>query len=284
MGCEGSSRGRQRRSLLLLRVIALAAVFVSAPRAPAKAGALPGSPVRAGRVTVRVAGRAFVVDLVRARLSDVRVRVGLGGGRVGGTEGLAAMATRYGAHAAINGSFFDAYARGPVKKPGQMLIVGGQDVHVGSVGTLIGFTDGGEARMERASRVIAERGSWGVPPKPDPNDDFWNRVDEALGAGPRLVRDGRVALDAAAEGFRSPKILTASAARSAVGVTEDGWILLATTTATVSQLARVMVALHARDAMNLDGGASSGLWVCGKYLRRPGRAVGNALLLLPRAP
>jgi exopolysaccharide biosynthesis protein len=68
-----------------------------------------------------------------------------------------------------------------------------------------------------------------------------------------------------------------------VGVTEDGWLLLATTTATVSQLARVMHALHAKDAMNLDGGASSGLWVRGKYLRRPGRAISNALLILPKS-
>ncbi len=77
-------------------------------------------------------------------------------------------------------------------------------------------------------------------------------------------------------------MLTASAARSAVGITADGWLLFVTTDATMRQLADVMKALKATQAMNLDGGASSGLWVRGKYLRRPGRHVSNALLVVKR--
>ncbi len=66
-----------------------------------------------------------------------------------------------------------------------------------------------------------------------------------------------------------------------VGVTRDGRLLLATSSGTVRQMADVMKALGAWDAMNLDGGASSGLWVQGRYLTTPGRQIGNALLIVP---
>jgi len=48
------------------------------------------------------------------------------------------------------------------------------------------------------------------------------------------------------------------------------------------QLAQTMKALGCRDAMNLDGGASSGLFHRDTYLTRPGRDIPNALLVLPR--
>ena len=71
--------------------------------------------------------------------------------------------------------------------------------------------------------------------------------------------------------------------RSAVGLTEDGHLLLVTCpSATMQQLGQVMKALGCGDAMNLDGGASSGLWFRGKYVTPPGRDISNALLVLAR--
>ena len=43
-----------------------------------------------------------------------------------------------------------------------------------------------------------------------------------------------------------------------------------------------MKALGCRDAMNLDGGASSGLFFRGAYLTRPGRDISNGLLVMAR--
>src|SRR5205823_14432062 len=80
----------------------------------------------------------------------------------------------------------------------------------------------------------------------------WARVREAIGAGPRLLRGGAVALDPVAEGFSHPKILSLPGSRSMVGVTRDGWLLLVTATGTVRQMADVMRALRAVAAMNLD--------------------------------
>ena len=48
------------------------------------------------------------------------------------------------------------------------------------------------------------------------------------------------------------------------------------------QMADVMKALGAWNAMNLDGGASSGLWARGRYLTTPGRPISNALLVLDK--
>ncbi|MGH2372803.1 MAG: phosphodiester glycosidase family protein [bacterium] len=50
----------------------------------------------------------------------------------------------------------------------------------------------------------------------------------------------------------------------------------------VVDLARLMRVLGAHDAMNLDGGASSGLWVEGRYLTAPGRDVSHALVIVRR--
>ena len=85
----------------------------------------------------------------------------------------------------------------------------------------------------------------------------------------------------AAEGFSDPKILQRAGARSAVGYTADGKLYLITVTAArVSELGAILKALGCEEGMNLDGGASSGLWYRGKYLTNPGRAISNALVIL----
>jgi hypothetical protein len=105
---------------------------------------------------------------------------------------------------------------------------------------------------------------------------------EAIGCGPRLVTDGQITVDPAAEGFRDPKILYASAARSAVGLTRDGWMILATSGGTIREMADVMRGLGASQAMAFDGGASAGLWYRGSYVTAPGRLLNNALLIVPK--
>ena len=113
---------------------------------------------------------------------------------------------------------------------------------------------------------------------------FWGRVNEGLGAGPKLVSGGKVsysAESAKAEGFTEAKILSQSSARSGLAFMKDGNLLMVTcAAATMTQFAQVMQALGALEAMNLDGGASSGLVYEGKYLTKPGRALSNALVVL----
>jgi len=45
----------------------------------------------------------------------------------------------------------------------------------------------------------------------------WSDVVQAVGAGPTLVKDGKISVDPAGEGFTQDKILSLSGARSAIG-------------------------------------------------------------------
>ncbi len=111
----------------------------------------------------------------------------------------------------------------------------------------------------------------------------WETVREAVGAGPRLVTDGRITVDADKEGFVDQKILVSSGQRSAIGIDAKKNILLVTVRgATVVELARVMQLLGCRQAMNLDGGASSALYCNGQMITRPGRDLSNILAFVPR--
>lgn len=107
--------------------------------------------------------------------------------------------------------------------------------------------------------------------------DAW----QAIGGGPRLIVDGHIELDPRAEGFHDPQLFRV-VERSVIGVTRDGrTLILATATGSLHQMARIMRRLGAYEAMNLDGGASSGLWVRGRYMTKPQRMLTNALLVLP---
>lgn len=111
---------------------------------------------------------------------------------------------------------------------------------------------------------------------------FWKTVIEGVGAGPTLVKGGQIVLDAEVEGFKDPKIISASGARSMVGILANGNVVLAISSGTVSQMAIVMKGLGCRDAMNLDGGASSGLYANGRFVRKAGRPLSNVLIFKTR--
>ncbi|TYP72486.1 phosphodiester glycosidase family protein [Paenibacillus methanolicus] len=107
----------------------------------------------------------------------------------------------------------------------------------------------------------------------------WSDVHTAIGAGPRLVKNGQIAVNPTGEGFKDPKILTGGGARSGIAILKNGSVMLATVPgATMKQWALIMKQLGAVQAMNLDGGASSGLMSGGKTVTTPGRALSNALL------
>lgn len=114
------------------------------------------------------------------------------------------------------------------------------------------------------------------------NSSDWEQVEGALGVGPRLVTNGKVTVNLVDEKFTQSNMLTGAGARSAVGVTKDGYMLLVTTSATMRDLGSLMQKIGAVNAMNLDGGASSGLYYKGSYITRTGRQISNALLVIQK--
>jgi hypothetical protein len=126
-------------------------------------------------------------------------------------------------------------------------------------------------------------------------------VGEIVSAGPRLLTAGRVRVRSSAEGFNplsAPWFYSSFVAsrqpRTMAGVRRDGSLLLVTVDGrrpgwsagvTLAEGARVMRALGARDALNLDGGGSTVMAVRGRAVSTPSdpsgeRPVSNAVVVL----
>jgi phosphodiester glycosidase/IPT/TIG domain-containing protein len=68
--------------------------------------------------------------------------------------------------------------------------------------------------------------------------------------------------------------------KGAIGVDATNIYLALVANATVTEAAYALQALGVRDAMNLDGGGTSAMWIGGSYKVGPGRLLPNAILLV----
>lgn len=106
--------------------------------------------------------------------------------------------------------------------------------------------------------------------------EAFNQFPNLIGAGPLLVKDGKKVLDAATERFLPP-FDTRGAIRSAIATTNlPGQVILTTihgtptgTLPSLSQTAEILQKIGAINALNLDGGSSTTLYLGGKVLNRP---------------
>ncbi|AFZ21817.1 phosphodiester glycosidase family protein [Allocoleopsis franciscana] len=109
---------------------------------------------------------------------------------------------------------------------------------------------------------------------------------QILGAGPVLLENRQIVLDAKAEQF-SDAFSQQMAIRSAIGTTGSGTVIIAAIHSrvggrgpTLAETAQLIQQMGAIDALNLDGGSSTGLYLGGQLLdRSPATAarVHNAL-------
>ncbi|MGK7960491.1 phosphodiester glycosidase family protein [Crocosphaera sp.] len=102
----------------------------------------------------------------------------------------------------------------------------------------------------------------------------FNQLSHVLGAGPLLISNRRIVLNAASENF-SKGFQTQKASRSAIGLSKRGTIMLVAvhtrvggSGASLDEMAQIMQRLGATDALNLDGGSSTGLVLGGKLIDR----------------
>lgn len=118
-------------------------------------------------------------------------------------------------------------------------------------------------------------------------------IEQIIGGGPRLVRDGQIEITGEAELFR-PDITQGRAPRTALGITEDGKLLLVTVNGrqpnisvgmSLVELANLLLELGAVQAMNLDGGGSTTMVIRNLVLNLPSdgkeRPVSNSIIILP---
>lgn len=108
----------------------------------------------------------------------------------------------------------------------------------------------------------------------------WKDVTTAVGAGPTLIKDGIITADGKSEGFFEDKILTNRAQRSFIGVTKENKLIIGVVSSvSIKELAEIAKELELYQAMNLDGGASSGLIYKDKIVHKPGRLLSNAIVI-----
>jgi len=124
----------------------------------------------------------------------------------------------------------------------------------------------------------------------------WADVEQAVGGGPWLVREGKVAVDGVEEGFSPADFTGKRHPRTAVGVTSTGEVLLVTVDGrrdtskgfTLPELATYMIGLGAINAINLDGGGSTSMVATSGYVNMPSdgepRAVADALVVYANVP
>lgn len=102
---------------------------------------------------------------------------------------------------------------------------------------------------------------------------------QILSAGPVLVQNRQIVLNAKAEGF-SDAFIREKAIRSAICTTSSGNLYIAAihnraggAGATLAEVAKVMQQLGCNDALNLDGGSSTSLYLGGQLLNRSPRTA-----------
>lgn len=118
-------------------------------------------------------------------------------------------------------------------------------------------------------------------------DEAWANVQDALVGGRLLVKGGvNVAADSrnsAYDGGDGKQTATSVLARSFVGVTGSGALILGTVTASFNQIADWMVKNGVQEGLAMDGGASSMLYADGAYVTPAGRPLASVLTIVDKS-
>ncbi len=137
---------------------------------------------------------------------------------------------------------------------------------------------------------------WRLEPiEPDSDRAKWQRAYSILGAGPQLIKGGKIAITDKQEkmtaGFatdRHPRTAIAKLDSSKLLlVTVDGRQPGVSTGMTLEMLANLLLELGAVEAMNLDGGGSTTMVIHNRIVNKPSdqtgeRPVSDAILVFPR--
>lgn len=120
-------------------------------------------------------------------------------------------------------------------------------------------------------------------------DAPWERVQDALAAGPLLVREGRVVLDPRRETFDTGASIWRATRQVAFGVLEGQPTVAYLEHGTPEAFAAALAGAGVRDAVRLDSGSSATAFVTGGYAGLGGylntvwsRPVPNAIVFVPK--
>ncbi|MBN1294312.1 MAG: phosphodiester glycosidase family protein [Candidatus Latescibacteria bacterium] len=115
-------------------------------------------------------------------------------------------------------------------------------------------------------------------------------IQHAVGGGPRLLRNGEISIEAEQEGI-SQSFVDTRHPRTALGYNDDSIFLVTvdgrqegySAGMSLPELAALLKKLGAKEAINMDGGGSTTMWVTGTVRNRPSdgmvRPIANGILL-----
>jgi hypothetical protein len=196
--------------------------------------------------------------------SNIKVSAVMALHGAGTAEPFRRMIERADPNVAVTGTFFSLDNLEPVGD----IVIDGSLIHFGGMGTALCITPNNRAHMIECT--------WG-------RHHDWSPYDFVVACGPRLLHHGRIVLDPAAERFHD-RYMLAPNSRIAVGITRGNKIVFVMTHKPIylGRLAKVMRAVGASEAMNLDAGVSNGFYYNGAILARPGRRLTNMIVVYRR--
>ncbi len=125
--------------------------------------------------------------------------------------------------------------------------------------------------------------------------NLWKQAANIIGAGPQLIKNGRVEISNAAEKIL-PSFVSDGHPRTAIAKLRSGQILLVTVDGrqpgesigmSLTMLTDLLIEFGAVEAINLDGGGSTTMVIRNKLVNKPSDATGerpvsDAILVFPR--
>jgi hypothetical protein len=214
---------------------------------------------------------------------DLRFRTVIANDERGGCERVSSMARRYNALAAINADYFPAGCTWPEG----MTYVNGVDR----------TRSNWPAKEYRSSLAISKSNQASIGIGESDREAFLYNV---VGGGPMFIVDGhfewqvqtiyqghqrQVMINRERFAFGAIQWENTRKAWNAVGLTQDGRTLILAVSAykNPAEMAQVLLNQGAWTGMKLDGGGSATMYYNGEVLLGDGRAVANALLIVPKA-
>ncbi|MEA1960808.1 MAG: phosphodiester glycosidase family protein [Bacillota bacterium] len=109
----------------------------------------------------------------------------------------------------------------------------------------------------------------------------WSEMRTTVGAGPLLIKQGVIVLDAVKEGFQEEEFVSEKALfRSFIGQDMDGRLVLGVARfVTLHELSQALLEEGLVEAMNLDGGISSSMMLGDESLVGPYRKITDAIVI-----
>jgi hypothetical protein len=155
--------------------------------------------------------------------------------------------------------------------------------------SVIALVGRGEGAMFLKAAGIGDRIMLNLVYTPE-SVNYGGQIKHAVGGTPRLIRNGKISIENKEESVRD-SFVTTRHPRTAAGYNDESIFLITvdgrrpghSVGMSLMELADFMLELGIKEAVNLDGGGSTAMWVNGEIKNRPSdgnvRAIANALVV-----